>query len=77
MSLKKWWEEDEADKAKKRETKQEDLFTLQDSAWEAQLLLDACRSFALSLEKRMAHLRDLIERREQELDQESQALNDS
>ena len=76
MSLKKLWEEDEAEKAAKRERKQKDLFTLQDAAWEAEFLLDDRCSFARSLKERMAHLYGLIDRREQELDQEFRDLND-
>ena len=77
MASKKWWEEDETEKADKREQQQNDLFSLQDAAWETQLILDDCLSFALSLKKRMAHLHDLIDRREQELGRDSQELNDS
>ena len=47
-------------KSREKGAKQKDLFTLQDAAWEARLIWDDCRSFALSLKKRMAHLHELM-----------------
>ena len=77
MVSKKWWEEDEAEKAKKRETREQELFISQYIIWETQLLWNECRNFILSFEKRMARLRELIDHQEREIDQDFQDLEES